>query len=154
MDSLSPGATIFLKSDVFNNNNNKVDSWKHEIELSIISNKNETRVFKEDVSKITQKHEDLVEEINALKTVVNENRELILENKKMREDLSNFKKTLEKNMKTKTIKDAGTSNNKTVTENTRGKHVRLSYQSSSFLLRSFSTLSLISLSLLHSTDGA
>ena len=80
MDSLSPGATIFLKSDVFNNNNNKVDSWKHEIELSIMSNKNETSVFKEDVSKITQKHEDmlelLVEEIKALKTVVNENREL------------------------------------------------------------------------------
>ena len=82
MDSLSPGATIFLKSDVFNNNNIKVDSWKHEIELSIISNKNETRVFKEDVSKIAQKHEDLVEEIKALKTVVNENRKLIFENKK------------------------------------------------------------------------
>ena len=70
-----------------------------------MSNKNETSVFKEDVSKITQKHEDmlelLVEEIKALKTVVNENRELIHENKKMREDLSNLKKNLEKNVKTR-----------------------------------------------------
>ena len=71
----------------------KVDSWQHEIERSITSNtdeiseeKNETLVMREEISQMTQENKEmsefLVEEINLLKAIVNENKELIHDLKK------------------------------------------------------------------------
>ena len=71
----------------------KVDSWQHEIERSITSNtdeiseeKNETLVMREEISQMTQENkrmsEFLVEEINSLKAIIDENKELIHDLKK------------------------------------------------------------------------
>ena len=64
----------------------KVDSWRHEIELSIMSNsdqisedKNETQIIKEDIIQITQQLEEMsssfLEEKKVLKTIIDENSE-------------------------------------------------------------------------------
>ena len=63
----------------------KVDSWQHEIELSILSNldqisedKNETQIIKEDIVQIAEKLGEMssafIEERKVLKTVIDENK--------------------------------------------------------------------------------
>ena len=113
MDTLSQGdrATFENRAVSFNYVlNYKVDSWQHEIELSIMSNsdqitedKNETQIIKEDLIQITQKHEEMsstfIEEREVLKTIIDENKNMktkleellslvsiIIEDKKMKEE--------------------------------------------------------------------
>ena len=74
----------------------KVDSWQHEIKLSIMSNKdqiseekNETLTMKEDISQ-------LIEEIKVLKSVVDENKELIEANKIMCDKMIGIEKKVDR----------------------------------------------------------